>query len=71
MNFTILCAHFVDISSCDEESFMHDNAMDEVDVLAPIRNTLLQNLDTSSLETTLGEDILDGVASLFIESHIL
>lgn len=64
-NFSILCAHFEDISSCDEESFMHEDALDEDDVAFLVTNILLQDTHTTSdtSEIILDEDSLDGFSS--------
>lgn len=81
-DFSILCAHYEVISSCEKDSLMHEDDLDELIVATPVAAIMLEDIATS-LET-LGsphvnhlslsahdEDILDGVSSLFIKSHIL
>lgn len=64
--FSLLCAHFEALSPCDEESLIHEDSMNEVNV----EEDIMVHDVFYSISYTLGE-FIDGVSSLFIQSHII
>lgn len=64
--FLYLSTHFEVLSSCDEDSLIHEDSMNEVDVED---NIMVHDIFDSISKTFV--DFLDNVASLYIESHIV